>query len=71
MIKHLLKANRRRVPVKYALIAGALAVASVVALETAGTALTSSYTGLNGKLTPATDGGAAVVPATSTIKALK
>jgi Flp pilus assembly pilin Flp len=62
MIKHLLKANRRRMPVKYALIAGALAVASVVALEAAGTALTSSYTGLNGKLAPATAGAAEVAP---------
>lgn len=33
MIKHLLTANRRRVPVKYAVLAAAFAVASVVALE--------------------------------------
>jgi Flp pilus assembly pilin Flp len=62
MIKHLLKANRRRVPIKYALIAAALAVVSVVALESAGTALTGSYSGLGGKLTPATAGASEVAP---------
>ena len=65
MIKHLLQANRRRVPVKYALIAAAVAVASVVALESAGTALTGSYSGLGGKLTPATAGAPEVAPATA------
>jgi Flp pilus assembly pilin Flp len=65
MIKHLLQANRRRVPIKYALIAAALAAVSVVALESAGTALTSSYSGLGGKLTPATAGASDVAPAAS------
>ncbi len=63
MIKHLMTANRRRVPVKYAVIAAGVAVVSVLAIETAGTALTHSYSGLGGKLTPATDGAAAVIPA--------
>jgi hypothetical protein len=63
MIKQLLRANRRRVPMKYALVAAALAVVSVVALETAGTALTASYSGLGGKLTPATEGASEVAPA--------
>jgi Flp pilus assembly pilin Flp len=63
MIKHLLTVNRRRVPVKYAMIAAGLAVASVVALEAAGTALTTSYSGLGGKLSPATTGAAEVTPA--------
>ncbi len=63
MIKHLMTANRRRVPVKYAVIAAGVAVISVLAIETAGTALTNSYSGLGGKLTPATDGAAAVIPA--------
>jgi hypothetical protein len=63
MIKHLLTANRRRVPVKYAIIAAGLAVVSVVALEAAGTAISASYTGLGGKLTPATTGAAEVYPA--------
>lgn len=71
MMKRLMNANRRRMPVKYALIAAALAAASIVALETAGTALTSSYTGLNGKLAPAADGASVVVPATSTKSSLK
>lgn len=66
MIKHLLSANRRRVPVKYAMIAAGLAVASVVALEAAGTALTTSYSGLGGKLTPSSGGAAEVVPARTT-----
>ena len=57
MIRRVLKANRRRVPVKYAVIAAA--VVSVWALETAGTALTSSYKGLGGKLG---GGPAAVAP---------
>jgi Flp pilus assembly pilin Flp len=65
MIKHLLTANRRRVPVKYAMIAAGLAVASVVALETAGTSLTTSYTGLGGKLTPATVGASELAPVRS------
>jgi hypothetical protein len=65
MIKRLLSANRRRVPVKYAMIAAGLAVASVVALETAGTALTTSYSGLGGKLTPATAGAAEIAPVRS------
>ncbi len=63
MIKHLMTANRRRVPVKYAVIAAGVAVISVLAIETAGTALTNSYSGLGGKLTPTTDGAAAVIPA--------
>lgn len=62
MIKHLLSANRRRVPVKYAMIAAGLAVASVVALETAGTALTTSYSGLGGKLAPESGGAADAAP---------
>jgi hypothetical protein len=62
MIKHLLQANRRRVPIKYALIAAGLAVVSVVALESAGTALTSSYSGLGGKLAPATSGAPELAP---------
>ena len=62
MIKQLLNANRRRVPVKYALIAGGLAVLSVVGLEAAGSALTSSYSGLGGKLTPGSVGSAEVAP---------
>lgn len=66
MIKHLLSANRRRVPMKYAMIAAGLAVASVVALEAAGTALTTSYSGLGGKLAPATAGAADIAPARST-----
>ena len=63
MIKQLLNANRRRVPVKYAMLAAALAVASVLALEAAGTALTTSYTGLGGKLAPGSSGAAEIVPA--------
>lgn len=66
MIKHLLSVNRRRVPVKYAMIAAGLAVASVVGLEAAGTALTTSYTGLGGKLTPASAGAAEIAPVRST-----
>lgn len=66
MIKHLLSANRRRVPVMYAMIAAGLAVASVVALEAAGTALTTSYSGLGGKLTPASGGAAEIAPARAT-----
>ncbi len=62
MIKHLLSANRRRVPVKYAMLAAGLAVASVVGLEAAGTALTSSYSGIGGKLAPAAHGAAEVAP---------
>lgn len=65
MIKHLLSANRRRMPVKYAVLAAGLAVASVLALEAAGTALTSSYSGIGGKLAPATGGAADIVPALS------
>lgn len=65
MIKHLLSTNRRRVPVKYAMIAAGLAVASVVALEAAGTALTTANSGLGGKLTPATAGAAEIAPARS------
>ena len=68
MIKQLLNANRRRVPLKYAVIAAALAVVSVVALEAAGTALTSSYSGLGGKLTPATGGAAEVAPAQAPVR---
>lgn len=63
MIKHLLTANRRRVPVKYAVLAAAFAVASVVALEMSGAALTTSYSGLGGKLTPAAGGAADIAPA--------
>ncbi len=63
MIKRLLDANRRRVPLKYAVIAAALAVVSVVALEATGTALTSSYSGLGGKLAPSKRGAAEVTPA--------
>lgn len=66
MIKHLLSANRRRVPMKYAMIAAGLAVASVVALEAAGTAMNTSYSGLGGKLTPSSDGGANIAPASAT-----
>ena len=66
MIKFLLTANRRRVPVKYAMIAAGLAVASIVALEAAGTAMTTSYSGLGGKLTPASGGAADIAPARST-----
>jgi hypothetical protein len=65
MIKHLLTANRRRVPVKYAMIAAALAVVSVLALEAAGTALTTSYSGLGGKLSPGIGGTVEVAPARS------
>lgn len=65
MIKHLLSANRRRVPVKYAMIAAGLAVASVVALEAAGTAMITSYSGLGGKLTPSTEGAGEIAPARS------
>jgi hypothetical protein len=63
MIKRLLNANRRRVPLKYAVIAAALAVASVLALEAAGTALTTSYSGLGGKLAPGSGGAAEIAPA--------
>jgi Flp pilus assembly pilin Flp len=66
MIRHMLSANRRRVPVKYAIIAAGLAVVSVVALEAAGTALTTSYTGLGGKLTPTNGGAADVAPVRAT-----
>jgi Flp pilus assembly pilin Flp len=66
MINHLLSANRRRVPVKYAMIAAGLAVASVVALEAAGTALSTSYSGLGGKLAPVTAGAADIAPARAT-----
>ncbi|MFO0989264.1 MAG: hypothetical protein U1F37_18190 [Alphaproteobacteria bacterium] len=65
MIKHLLSANRRRVPVKYAMLAAGLAVVSIVAIEAAGTALTSSYSGIGGKLTPASSGAAEVAPVRS------
>jgi hypothetical protein len=64
MIKQLLAARRRRVPVKYAIVAAGLAVVSIVAIEAAGRALTSSYSGLGGKLTPA-GGAAEVAPARS------
>jgi len=50
MLPLLPQANRRRVPVKYALIAAAVAVIGVAAIEMAGTGLTSSYSGLGGKL---------------------
>jgi len=63
MIKGLLNANRRRVPMKYALLAGALAVVSIVGLEAAGSALTSSYSGLGGKLSPGSAGSAEIAPA--------
>jgi hypothetical protein len=63
MIKHLLTANRRRVPVKYAIIASGLAVVSVLALEAAGTAMSTSYSGIGGKLTPAAAGAADIAPA--------
>lgn len=63
MIKHLLTANRRRVPVKYAVLAAAFAVASIVALEMSGAALSTSYSGLGGKLTPGSGGAADVAPA--------
>ncbi len=66
MIKQLLSANRRRVAVKYAMIAAGLAVASIVALEAAGTALTTSYSGLGGKLAPAAGDAADVAPVRST-----
>lgn len=62
MIKHLLSANRRRVPVKYAMLAAGLAVVSIVAIEAAGTALTSSYSGIGGKLAPASSGAAEIAP---------
>jgi len=65
MIKHLLTANRRRVPVKYAMIAAGLAVVSILALEAAGTALTTSYSGLGGKLSPGGTGSAEIAPARS------
>lgn len=65
MIKQLLSGNRRRVPVKYAMIAAGLAVASIVALEAAGTALTTSYSGLGGKLTPSSGGAVEIAPARS------
>ncbi len=66
MIKHLLSVNRRRVPVKYALIAAGLAVASIVALEAAGTALTTAYSGLGGKLAPSSGGATEIAPARDT-----
>ncbi len=62
MIKHLLSANRRRVPVKYAMLAAGLAVVSIVSIEAAGTALTSSYSGIGGKLAPASIGAAEIAP---------
>ena len=65
MIKQLRTTNRRPVPVKYAVVAGAIAVVSVVALELSGIALTSSYSGLGGKLVPDSGGAAEVVPASS------
>lgn len=66
MIKHLLSVSRRRVPMKYALIAMGLAVLSVVALEAVGTALSTSYSGLGGKLTPASGPAAEITPAGAT-----
>ena len=65
MLKQLLKANRRRVPVKYAVIAAVVAALSVAALETAGKSLTNSYSGLGGKLG---GGPAATSPAAAPIE---
>ena len=60
MMRRLWTANRRRVPLKYAIVAALVAVVGVLAIETAGTALTSSYKGLGGKLG---GGPSAVMPA--------
>jgi Flp pilus assembly pilin Flp len=65
MLEQLIKANRRRVPVKYAVIAAVVAALSVAALETAGKMLTSSYSGLGGKLG---GGPSATAPASAPIK---
>lgn len=51
---------------KCAVIAAFIAAISVVALETAGSALKGSYAGLDGRLSPAnTEGSPAVTPTTS------
>jgi hypothetical protein len=41
---------RRRHPIKYAAVAGVIAVISVVLIEATGSMLTSNYSGLGGKL---------------------
>ena len=51
---------------KCAVIAALIAAISVVALETAGSALRGSYAGLDGRLSPAnTVGSPATIPTTS------
>jgi Flp pilus assembly pilin Flp len=65
MLKRLQKANRRRVPVRYAVAAAIIAALSVAAVEMGGKALNDSYTGLGGKL-----GGApsATLPVAAPVK---
>lgn len=64
MISNSLGRGRSRQPVKYAVIAGLIAVLSVVMLEATGTVLSSNYTGLEGKLgKPATQIAPASAPA--------
>lgn len=56
--------GRGRQPVKYAVIAGLIAVLSIVMLEATGTVLSSNYRGLDGKLgKPATQIAPASAPA--------
>ena len=59
--------NRRRSADirKCALIAAFISAISVVALETAGSALKGSYAGLDGTLSPASSGSAGVVTTSS------
>jgi len=64
MISKSLGRGRSRHPVKYAVIAGLIAVLSVVMLEATGTVLSGNYSGLDGKLgTPATQIAPASAPA--------
>lgn len=64
MISKSLGRGRSRQPVKYAVIAGLIAVLSVVMLEATGTVMSSNYSGLDGKLgKPATQTAPASAPA--------
>jgi hypothetical protein len=64
MISNSKSRKRSRQPVKYAVIAGLIAVLSVVMLEATGTVMSGNYTGLDGKLgTTATQISPAAAPA--------
>lgn len=56
------KRGRLSPPLKYLIIAAAVAVVSIAVLEALGTAMTSNYKGLGGRL--GADDGSAVAPAT-------